>query len=62
MFEKYKTVAEKLAEIICNHGIEAVAVGNKILAADSYTINGVGYTKSITLNADRREVMAWLGY
>lgn len=58
----YKTTAEKLAEIIRNHGINAASMGSKIIADDNYTINGVGHTESITLTADRRIVMAWLGY
>lgn len=62
LFYQYETTAQKLAAFIRTHNIEAVAVDNKIIAEDRYTKDGVLFTESITLNADRQEILNWLGY
>lgn len=53
----------QIARILTKHGINYTITGNKIMADDEYTINGILHTDMIDLtNISPEQLHDWLGY
>ena len=53
----------QIARILTKHGINYTIVGNKIMADDEYTINGILYTDTLDMtDISTEQLYDWLGY
>ncbi len=53
----------KLTSILAKHGINFEVIGNKVIAEDSYTINGVLHTDTLDMtDISPEQLYDWLGY
>ena len=53
----------QIERILAKHGIGYTITGNKIMADDEYTINGILHTDTIDLTGISKEhLYEWLGY
>ena len=56
------TIAE-LTRILDKHGIAYEIIGNKVMAEDSYTINGVAHSDILDMTyISKEQLYDWLGY
>ena len=54
---------EKLTSILEKHGIKFEVIGNKVMAEDEYTINGVLHTDTLDMtDISPEQLYDWLGY
>lgn len=53
----------QLTRILAKHGINFTIINNKVIAEDSYTINGVLHTDTLDITAiSPEQLYDWLGY
>ena len=53
----------QIARILTKHGINYTITGNKIIADDEYTINGILHTDTIDItDINKEQLYEWLGY
>ena len=53
----------QIARILTKHGINYTITGNKIIADDEYTINGILHTDTLDMtDIDSEKLYEWLGY
>ena len=53
----------QIERILAKHGIGYTITGNKIMADDEYTINGILHTDTIDLtDISKEHLYEWLGY
>lgn len=53
----------KLTGILERHGIKHEVIGNKVMAEDQYTINGVLHTDILDMtDISTEQLYDWLGY
>ena len=53
----------QLTRILEKHGIAYEIIGNKVMAEDSYTINGVLHTDTLDMtDISPEQLYDWLGY
>ena len=56
------TIAQ-LTRILDKHGIKFEVIGNKVMAEDEYTINGVLHTDTLDMtDISPEQLYDWLGY
>jgi len=56
------TITE-LTRILAKHGINFEVIGNKVMAEDSYTINGILHTDILDMTyISPEQLYDWLGY
>ncbi len=54
---------KQLTRVLELHGITYEIIGNKVIAEDSYSINGILHTDPIDLTGiEREKLFDWLGY
>lgn len=53
----------QLTRILTKHGINFTVINNKVIAEDSYTINGVLHTDTLDMTGiSPEQLYDWLGY
>ena len=53
----------ELTKILDAHGIKYEVIGNKVMAEDNYTINGVLHTDILDMTyISKEQLWDWLGY
>ena len=53
----------QLTRILTKHGINFTIINNKVIAEDSYTINGVLHTDTLDITSiSKEQLFDWLGY
>jgi len=54
---------KQLTRILAKHGINFTIINNKVIAEDSYTINGVLHTDTLDMtDISPEQLYDWLGY